>query len=262
MPELPDVEISRRYLQSTSLHKAIKDVEVHASKELKGITGKSLSKDLRGRKISCALRHGKHLLAGLDDGRWLTMHFGMTGFLRYHRRHEERPEHTRLRLGLSNGFNLSYDCARRLGRLGLVKNKQRFLVAMRLGPDALQLGRDNFIALLTGRRGQIKSALMDQSLLAGVGNVYSDEILFQAKLHPRLPVKRLGREQLADLHRVLKHVLATAIGRGADPRRLPRRWLTPRRGREASCPGCGGQLKNINAAGRSSWYCPACQPES
>lgn len=261
MPELPDVEISRRYLQSTSLHKAIKDVEVRASKELKGVSGKTLRAELRGRKISCALRHGKHLLAGLDDGRWLTMHFGMTGFLRYHQRPEGRPEHTRLRLGLSNGFNLSYDCARRLGRLGLVKSKASFLRGMRLGPDALQLGRDDFIALLTGRRGKIKSALMDQSLLAGVGNVYSDEILFQAKLHPRLLVKKLGREQLGDLHRVLRHVLTTAIKRGAEPHRLPRRWLTPRRGREASCPGCGGRLKNITAAGRNAWYCPACQPE-
>jgi len=262
VPELPDVEILRQYLQATSLHKRIVRAEVNAARELKTISARNLSLSLQGRSIISSERHGKHLFANLDNAAAITMHFGMTGYLRYHQGRKETPEYTRLQLRFTNGYRLSYSCMRRLGRLGLISNKRKFLNAMRLGPDALALEREEFVGLMGRRRGQIKAALMDQSLLAGIGNVYSDEILFQARLHPRVQVRDLNRERLRRLHKVLQRVLTVAVSRRADPNKMPLSWLTPRRGKKLRCPsGCGGVLKKISAAGRSAWFCPVCQPE-
>lgn len=261
MPELPEVEIFRQYLVATSLKKPIVEVEVRAGHELKRISGKALARRLQGCLIKGAERHGKHLLAQLDDGAHLTLHFGMTGFLRYHKHPEGEPDHTRLRLKLTNGYYLSYSCARRLGRLGLVRDRDRFLAAMKLGPDALALERNAFLNLMQTRRGQIKAAIMDQSLIAGIGNVYSDEVLFQSRMHPRLAVQSMGLEQLGKLFQTMHRVLTTAIDRRAVPQNMPRSWLINRRGKQLKCPsGCAGVLENITAAGRSAWICPKCQP--
>src|SRR5690606_8766770 len=104
----------------------------------------------------------------------------------------------------------------------------------------------------------------DQSLIAGIGNVYSDEILFRARIHPATPVHALDDRTLKQLHRQMRRVLETAISKGAGSqdveRRMPRTWLLPRRRKGAACPRCGGKLATMGIQGRSSYYCPACQP--
>lgn len=100
---------------------------------------------------------------------------------------------------------------------------------------------------------------MDQTLLAGIGNVYADEILFQARIHPKAPARELGRRELVALYRTMARVLERAISAGADPARMPRTWLTPARGHRARCPRCGGPLETMSAAGRTSYVCPHCQ---
>jgi formamidopyrimidine-DNA glycosylase len=108
-------------------------------------------------------------------------------------------------------------------------------------------------------RGAIKSALMNQSVIAGIGNVYSDEILYQAGVHPRTPAAELKEKKLREIHRVMRRVLSVAWRKGGDGRKVPRTWLLPARGGPGPCPRCGGQLESAKVSGRTAWFCPRCQ---
>ena len=266
MPELPDVENYRRYLNATALHKRIQNVEVSSTKILRGISSLGLKRALRSRRMERTRRHGKHLLVALDDGMWLTLHFGMTGRLAYFKSLDDDPEHDRLRLDFDNGYHLAFDNQRLFGRVGLVPGADAFIAAEQLGPDAMDshLDRNAFLKLMKGRKGRIKAALMDQTLLAGIGNIYSDEILFQAHLHPQNLVQNLSDKELSALYRTIRKVLKAAIERRAGSEelldRLPATYLLPHRKKGERCPRCGGTIKTLRVAGRTAYYCPRCQP--
>lgn len=266
MPELPDVESYRRYLSAKALHKRIRDVHVGSTKILRGVSSRGVKQALRGRQMDRTRRHGKHLFIALDDGTWVAMHFGMTGRLLYFKSLRDDPEHDRLRLDLDNGYHLAFDDTRMIGRVRLISDPDDFITIERLGPDALDasLNKRAFVRLMKGRKGRIKAALMDQTLVAGIGNIYSDEILFQARLHPNTPVKRLSDKELRALHTTIRRVLKVAIERGAGSEelvdRLPAKYLLRHREAGAACPRCGGTIKRSKAGGRSLYYCPRCQP--
>jgi formamidopyrimidine-DNA glycosylase len=262
MPELPDVEIFKRYLDATSLHQRIEKVTAGPARILDGITAKALAERLTGQSLTGTRRHGKHLFAALSGGGALGLHFGMTGYPAYGRGNEV-PDHTRLRLDFPGGYHLAYVNQRLLGRVRLIDDVKAFIEDEGLGPDALAVDADRLAKMLEGRRGQIKGALMDQGFIAGLGNVYVDEMLFQAGLHPKTPVGRMDREAIGHLHRALRHVLTTAIDRGAGTpgfeEHLPDSWLLPRREEGRGCPRCDGRIEKITVGGRAGYYCPACQ---
>ncbi|MFP4537577.1 MAG: Fpg/Nei family DNA glycosylase [Dichotomicrobium sp.] len=264
MPELPDVENYKRYLDATALHKRIEQVTLTSEKILRGVTRQKLAGALTGQALSCSHRHGKHLFAAIDDGAWLMLHFGMTGYLAYFKHLDDDPEHDRLRLDFDNGYHLAFVNQRLFGEIGIADAPAVFVAGRGLGPDALSLDAGSFRQVLAGRRRQIKSALMDQSLIAGIGNVYSDETLFQAGLHPRRQVSDLDDAAFHTLYDAMMTVLRIAIDNGAGSEalfdNLPEGWLLPRREAGATCPRCGGTIKKISAAGRGAYICPACQP--
>jgi formamidopyrimidine-DNA glycosylase len=259
MPELPDVEVFRRYLESTVLHKRIRTVEVYSHRILEGVSGKRLKSTLEGAALENTARHGKYLFARLDKGQELVLHFGMTGFLRYYKNEEREPGHERLRLRMENGYSLAYDDQRLLGRVFLAPDRDRFIDQRNLGPDALKVDFQEFAQILGRGRGAIKSTLMNQKMLAGLGNIYTDEILFQARFHPETPVGSLGENQLRVVHGHMRAVLEQAIDARADPGRMPRNFLLPRRDEKESCPRCGGKVRKITVSGRAAYLCPACQ---
>jgi formamidopyrimidine-DNA glycosylase len=263
VPELPDVEQLRRYLDATALHQSVESVSMRCGDRLlTGISARSLKRHLRGRSLRSTLRHGKFLLVSLSDASGLlVLHFGMTGFLKYHRKPGSAPAHPRLELGFANGYRLVYDCQRLFGEIGFAREHEAWSERRGLGPDALALDTAGFAASLSGRRGSLKSALMRQSVIAGIGNVYSDEILFRARMHPRTRVTRLAERDLEHLHRSLRAVLLGAIEHRADPERVPRSWLLPHRSAGERCPRCHGELSRLVVAGRAAWLCPACQEE-
>lgn len=263
MPELPDVELFRRYLRRTALHRRVEAVRVDRGERLlERISERGLKRRLERHTLASTRRHGKVLFVGLDDDAGaLVLHFGMTGFLRYYRNAGSAPRHPRLVLELDDGYRLAYDCQRLLGRIGFTRDPDVWIEEHGLGPDALALDAGSFSKLLAGRRGFLKSALMDQQKIAGIGNVYSDEILFRAGLHPRLAVADLTEEDLRSLHRALRDVLEGAIRYCADPERVPRTWLLPHRGEGGHCPRCGRGLRRIQISGRSAWACVRCQKE-
>jgi formamidopyrimidine-DNA glycosylase len=267
MPELPDVENYGRYLRRTALHKAIRAGEVGDTRILGDVSGREVSRVLRGRRLETTRRHGKHLFVALDRNGWLGLHFGMTGRLRYFKRLEDDPKHDRLRLDFDNGYHLAYEDQRMLGRVRLLDDPDAFIASRKLGPDALDpaLDRKAFAERLCRHKGQVKAALMDQSVLAGIGNVYSDEILFQARVHPEAQVPNLRKGQLSSLSAATRRVLRVAIDKGAGTqdveKRLPRGYLLPHRRDGARCPRCGGQVRALKIAGRTAYICPRCQPE-
>jgi formamidopyrimidine-DNA glycosylase len=259
MPELPDVEVFRRYLEATALHKTITEVQIRAASLLKGISPPKLRHTLVQRQLKATRRHGKHLLVQLNQGPWLTLHFGMTGYLKYFKDMDQDPEHDRLRLSFDNGFHLAYVCQRKLGAVGLADGVESFIKEKHLGPDALDLGLDGFRQALQGKRGTVKSFLMNQKYLAGIGNVYSDEILFQSQLHPKSQVNELAAETVVRLFQALKDVLFKAIEAQADPDRVPDSFLLPHRWGNGLCPRGHGDLQKVTVSGRSAYYCPVCQ---
>lgn len=261
MPELPDVEVFRRYLASTSLHQCIKTVQVESNKILGNVSAKKLRMVLKDHEFESTVRHGKFLFVHLSSCRWLALHFGMTGYLRYFKEVDRKPAHDRLVLGFVNGFHLGYYSQRLLGSVQLVDHPNSLIETKRLGPDALDRNLDlaAFKDVLSTRRGMVKPTLMNQQIIAGIGNIYADEILFHAQIHPAKKVSDLNAGILESLFRSMRAVLHKAIECGADVARFPRTYLTPHRHPGGQCPRCGTSLERIKIANRSAYFCPHCQ---
>ncbi len=265
MPELPDVEFYGRYLDETSLGREIDGVRVTDARILAGLPAAAFAARLRHRSFTGTRRHGKHLLVRLDDGGWLTLHFGLTGGLKAFTDVAEDPPFDRVRFDFRDGGHLAYINRRMLGRIGLADDADAFIRGEELGPDALDPAFDRraFRAAVAGSRRDVKSSLMDQSLMAGVGNIYSDEILFQAGIDPAARISELDDAALDRVFASLKTVLEAAIATGAGSERfldrLPAHFLLPHRNKGAACPRCGTAIATRTFAGRTGYFCPRCQ---
>jgi formamidopyrimidine-DNA glycosylase len=193
VPELPDVELYKRRLDQHALHQKIARVVVSDARILGELKERAFGARLKGNRLEGTRRHGKHLLVQLANDGWLTLHFGMTGDLRYVEPPDAEVPYDRVRLVFERG-SLAYVNRRMLGRVGLTEDADAFIAAEQLGPDALDPAFDlgALSAALDGRR-DVKTVLMDQAVVAGIGNLYADEILFQARLHPKTPGRGLDK---------------------------------------------------------------------
>jgi formamidopyrimidine-DNA glycosylase len=163
-------------------------------------------------------------------------------------------------ISFADGGRLGWSCQRKLGRIRLAERVDAFVRDMRLGPDALsaEMTEAAFADRIGKSRGSVKSALMNQSAIAGIGNVYADEILHQAGIHPgRKPVE-LGAGAFRNLYDSMRDVLERAIAAGAAPEKMPAQFLLPRREAGAAC-ACGTPIEKIIISGRTGYYCPRCQ---
>lgn len=260
MPELPDVEVYRRYVNATSLHQRVRHVHVHGPALLLGTSPQGLGRALSHKTFRSTSRHGKYLFVNADTDEWLVMHFGMTGDVACFSNKTQEPDYTQLLITFASGYHLAYISRRKLGLIALTESPDKWAAERKLGPDALALSEAEFIQEALGQRSGAKAWLMNQQRIAGLGNVYSDEILFQAGIHPRYPLSALGEPACKRLFRAMRSVLQEAIRAGADPDRMPPTFLLPRRRKGGRCPACDAPLATLKAAGRTSWYCPRCQP--
>ena len=258
MPELPDVEVFRRTVAHSSLHRPITGVDARDPQVLDGISARRLTEELIGVELAATLRRGKQLYVRCDSGAALAMHFGMTAYVDPGATADPTPEHTRLTLFLDDR-RLAFVDQRRFGRVGLVDDPDRNIEERGLGPDALDLGATDLQAILDGSRGSLVATLMDQSSIAGIGNIYSDEILFHARLDPQAPARGLTDAESGRLHRQLRRVLERAIEAHAQPDRMPRGWLIHAREDGAPCPRGNGTVRRYSASGRHAYWCPDCQ---
>ena len=263
MPELPEVACFRKYFEKTSLNRKMASACLKDTRIVRGISPGEFEEVLAGRTFVSSRQHGKYLFAGMDCGKWLVLHFGMTGFLRYFENPEDDPSYNRFVIAFADGGFLAYVNQRMLGWIGLARAPDDVIEQKGLGPSALD-GRFDlslFRKNISGRKGEIKAALMDQKLVAGIGNIYSDEILFQARIHPRTKVEALSEDLLTTIFHKMKEVLRTAVERDADIERFPENYLLRDRRKGAACPVSGEKLERVKAAGRTAYFCPGCQPK-
>jgi formamidopyrimidine-DNA glycosylase len=259
MPELPDVETFKRYLDATSLHQQISGVDVRDAYVLKGVSPRELAQQLKGRRFESSRRHGKHLFVRTDGDLWLRLHFGMTGSLQYLKRDGPARVHTRVLFVFANNRPLAFDDQRKFGEIGLVEDIDKFLRERAVGPDALKISFPQFRDIFGKHRGAVKAILLNQKLIAGIGNIYADEILFRAYIHPATQISALTDNTIARLFRATRYILKKAIAAKADADLMPKSWLLPHRGKGGKCPRCGRDLRPATIGGRTAWFCAHCQ---
>lgn len=257
MPELPDVEGFRRFLERHASGQRVNRVDVPDPELVRNRTARSLNFAVDGQRFGSPRRHGKWLIApvGTID---VLMHFGMTGALAWSRTDADRHIHDRVIFVCERG-ELRYNNMRRFGGVWLAEGAhERDQVTGPLGPDAAGMTSDYFAALIAHRRGSIKAALLDQRLIAGIGNLMSDEILWRARIRPTAPVQKLGAERRRRIYKALRAVVSESTRYGRVPH--GDRWLTRvRDNRAATCPRCGAALRRSTVAGRTAVWCPRCQ---
>lgn len=278
MPELPEVETFRRFTDRYALDIPITAVRVFKPKILENTTEADLVQTLTGHCLTETQRVGKHLLVRIGtpltpsssgEGRWLFLHFGMTGFLSYQRAEEieinayGNPRlpgaHVRVQLTLADGGLFNFHEQRMFGKLGLTDDAAAYFQARQLGPDALSVDRKTFVNALKKRKAQLKPALMDQSMVAGVGNVYADEALYQSGLHPGRRASELRAKEAEALHHHVVDVLGRTVAVSADRNRLPSHYMLHQRHPKAICPKGGHPLQIQPFGGRTTYFCPHCQ---
>ncbi len=254
MPELPDVERFRRFFVRHAAGKTVKSVTADPT-IVRNATPGGLNRALRGRRLEEPDRHGKWLVCW-TDGPVLLLHFGMTGHFVWSG-DQDPHRHDRLVLKLREGGELRYRNMRKLGGVWLAHSPEDVPAVLGpLGPDALDVKRRQFMGLLERRRGGIKAALMDQRLIAGVGNLVADETLWRARLNPTRDMRSLEAWERDRLYDEMRGVLREWTRRATAPSGT---LLSVRDQPEARCPRCGTRLERMKAAGRTTYFCPACQ---
>ncbi|MFW6224260.1 MAG: Fpg/Nei family DNA glycosylase [Bacteroidota bacterium] len=260
MPELPDVEIFRQHAEKHALNKKIESVDYEDAQQVLKSSKQLISRSLNGNVFTQTLRNGKHILMKISNNKWLAMHFGMTGYLETSEKNKPKPKYTKLSVDFGN-HRLNYISKRKLGALEITGSPAEYSKTHNLGKDALECSRDEFSRAFKNKRGGIKNALMDQSAVAGIGNIYSDEILFQEKIHPKQKIEKLTDKSFNSLFNTTKRVMKMAIKKDAQPSQLPASYLLPNREEGRDCPRCGGSIKKIRVNGRGCFICPSCQTQ-
>ncbi len=269
MPELPEVETYVRELRPQLAGKRVVSAQVGWPRIVAQPDPAQFVGMIRGRRFDDFLRRGKYMIFGLDNGQSLIVHLRMTGELRLHPAHVEADQHTHMLLELDSGEWLHYRDPRKFGRIWLVEDPSTLL--HKLGPEPFDpdFTPADLHERLAGRSASIKALLLNQAILAGVGNIYADESLFLAKIDPRRAGSSLSDEETRALHVAVRSVLQAGIdGRGSslqnyappsgakgsyqDQHQVFRRTDQP-------CYRCGTPIQRVILAQRSTHFCPTCQ---
>ncbi len=275
MPELPEVEATRRYLLSADLvGKVVTGADVLWPGAIRGGPVEAFVLGITGRPILDIGRRAKHLLLRLGEGpnpspATLAVHLRMTGGLLVAHGSEPRPEFTRNVILFDDGREIRFLDPRKLGTLRLVDDETELTAD--LGPEPLDpsFTPEVLASRLKGRSAPIKALLLDQSIVAGVGNIYADEALFAAGIRPTRAAKRLSRADHSALHAAIVDALSRAVeelaglmpaGEPLAETSLGRNVLRVPRAAGQPCPRDGGEIRRQVIRGRSAYFCPRCQP--
>jgi formamidopyrimidine-DNA glycosylase len=281
MPELPEVETVARGLQKSVAGRRILSVRFGKTDFIDDPT--AVEQHVLGRQIEAVERYGKFMLLRLSarggaaasangdaETATLLVHLGMTGQLAPFAAAQPYAKHTHVWFELDDGRELRYTDPRRFGRMAYLTGALLAEELTAFGADPLLVTAEDFASRIRSRNAQIKALLLDQSVLRGVGNIYADESLWRAKIHPARRGAQLREQEAVILHKVLQDVLRKAIlARGSsisdflDAEGQPGEYQRHHRayGREGKrCYRCGATIRRVIVAGRSSYFCPKCQP--
>jgi formamidopyrimidine-DNA glycosylase len=290
MPELPEVEVTRRRIAKLLVGRKIARVVTTKPSYFFLTSPKRLQQELAGRTVDKLDRHGKYLLARLDSGATLLLHLGMTGqlfgegakSLRLMRKPDRRSvatekpsgfspdEHTHLQLEFSDrGARVFFRDVRKFGKVLLVAGGKSDARLDKLGIDALEAAGEHLFEAARARKIPIKTLLLDQAVIAGIGNIYADEALFLAGVSPRRVARRVSHDEctaiVAAAQKVMKRSIQTggsSISDYVNPDGSDGGYQNERKvyGREGEpCPTCSTALRRVVIAARSSHFCPECQ---
>ncbi|HEY7380778.1 MAG TPA: bifunctional DNA-formamidopyrimidine glycosylase/DNA-(apurinic or apyrimidinic site) lyase [Gaiella sp.] len=274
MPELPEVETVRRAMAPVLEGGVVTAATILDERLTRPFDPAAVAAELVGERVSAVDRRGKYLIVRFESGRVLLVHLRMTGSFRVAAR-ESLPDdpHRRAVLSMDNRSDVAYRDVRRFGTWELLEHGElEPYLSDRLGPEPLdhRLTATGLGERLAGRRAPLKAALLDQRRLAGLGNIYVDEALWHARLHPLRPAGSLDREELIRLHRAIRRALRTGIARqgaslrdyarpdGSDGRMQDEFRAYGRAGEP--CDRCRTPLERLVVGGRGTTYCPYCQP--
>jgi formamidopyrimidine-DNA glycosylase len=269
MPELPEVETIKTELAPYVIGRRITGVTLLWEGIVRQPSVEEFRSRIAGQKIVGLARRGKYLLVNLSRGDLLIIHLKMSGSLLVGRDSPEPPRFTRAIIHLDRGVSIFFRDPRKFGLMRLVKDKES--VVGELGPEPLEpeFTPGLLQKLLAKRLAPIKALLCDQNFIAGIGNMYADEALFAAKIHPLRTGASLSREETKRLHRAIRQVLRAGIGhKGASVENYYRpngttgtahfEFKVAHRGGEP-CPNCGTPIERITVRGRGTYFCPKCQ---
>lgn len=269
MPELPEVETIKRDLQPRVIGRTITGVHLYWSGAVAKPSADELVGQTAGRRIEAISRRGKYLILGLSGGKHLIVHLRMTGRFMHRSAGDPEDTYTRAVFELEDGSQLRFADLRKFGRLWLVDDPEE--VVGKLGPEPLgeEFTIDYLAGALAKRSLPVKALLLDQTIIAGIGNIYADEALFLARIHAKRVARSLSGEEIARLHQAIRAVLALGIAnRGTTLSDYRDAFGLKGRQQEAlkvfrrvgkSCPVCGTPIERIVAAGRGTFFCPRCQ---
>ncbi len=282
MPELPEVETVRRGLLPVMEGRVIVHADVNRP-DLRWALPDRMASRLTGQRVLSLRRRSKYILADLSSGESLLVHLGMSGRMlvsggvlgQFHNDHPAHQKHDHVVLHMEGGARVTFNDARRFGAMDLMPtaNAEAHPLLASLGPEPLGNGFDEayLIAALQGRKTPIKSALLDQHLVAGLGNIYVCETLFRAGISPKRMAGDISARRAATLVPVIRQVLAEAIDAGGSSLRDYRQTdgelgyfqhsfqVYDRESEACQTPACTGTITRIVQSGRSSYYCPRCQ---
>jgi formamidopyrimidine-DNA glycosylase len=277
MPELPEVETVVRGLRASLPGRTILDVRLGKTDFIDDPV--ALGEQLPGTRVLDVTRMGKFIAIGLapagpasgtSERLYLVVHLGMTGQLMTRPADDAAPAHTHVFFGLDDGRELRYTDVRRFGRMLLVPESKITQFQERLGAEPLEITLKEFCERFGSRSARVKALLLDQRILRGVGNIYADESLFRAGIHPARLARNLTKTQLAALHKSVRQILASAVRlRGSSVSNYVdsdgnrgefqfRHRVYQREGKP--CVRCQNKIRRVIVAGRSSHFCPRCQP--
>jgi formamidopyrimidine-DNA glycosylase len=273
MPELPEVETVVRGLREPLVGRRVVGVRFGKTDFIDDPV--ALGERLPGSKIARVERFGKFItlamqpLESAQSEFYFFIHLGMTGQLMSRNPYEPVAAHTHAFVELDDGRELRYTDARRFGRMLLVAQSEKEKFHGQLGRDPLEISEKEFVAEFSGRRARVKALLLNQSVLRGMGNIYTDESLWRARIHPARLAANLKPRELKALYKAMQYILSTAIRlRGSsisdylDAEGFPGAYQQRHRvyGREGKpCPRCRTAIRKVVVAGRGTHFCPKCQ---
>jgi formamidopyrimidine-DNA glycosylase len=273
MPELPEVETIRSRLEPALTGRTLERVLINDPRLTRPEPPEAVAAALEGERIRAVGRRGKYLILEFESGRHLLIHLRMTGNVQHPAPGAGDP-YRRAVVRLDDGSNVAYRDVRRFGTWELLEPGELddFFAERRLGGEPLdrRFTTKALAAALAHRRAPVKAALLDQRAAAGVGNIYADEALWRARIHPLRPAGALSPEEVAELRKAVRDALRMGIARqgatlrdyrGPDGRRgrMQDRFRVYGRAGEP-CFRCDTPIEKIRAGGRGTWYCPTCQP--
>lgn len=274
MPELPEVETVRARLEPVLTGRRFERVNILDPRVTRPVDPQEVAAELEGEVVEAVDRRGKYLIFRFETGRVLLIHLRMTGTVRHvEDGAPEHDPHLRVVVRLDDGSDVIYRDVRRFGTwLLLEPGEETDYLAQRLGEEPLsrQFTPTTLAARLSRRRAPVKAALLDQRAAAGMGNIYADEALWRARIHPLRAAGDLDSDEVKRLHKAVREALKAGIARQGTTLRDYRtpdgaagRMQTALRvyGRDGEpCYRCGTEIGKTRAGGRGTWYCPGCQP--